>query len=90
MPTAFAMNEDKRFVYVLRSDRNARRHYVGFTSDVTKRLEWHNAGQNEHTVGDRPWHVLVTLEFRTAAAAGQFERYLKTGSGRAFAKRHFP
>jgi len=66
------------------------RHYVGLTSDVAKRLEWHNAGQNIHTVKDRPWRVIVTLEFETADAAGQFERYLKTGSGRAFAKRHFP
>lgn len=84
------MNADKRFVYVLRSDRNPRRHYVGLTSDVAARLEWHNAGQNEHTGRDRPWHVLVSLEFQSAEAAAQFERYLKTGSGRAFAKRHFP
>jgi putative endonuclease len=84
------MNQDKRFVYVLRSNRNPRRHYVGLTSDVQTRLDWHNAGQNEHAVRDRSRHVLVSLEFRTAEAAGQFERYLKTGSGRAFAKRHFP
>ena len=84
------MNPDKRFVYVLRSDQNPRRHYVGLTSDVAARLEWRNAGQNQHTAKDRPWHLLVSLEFRTADAAGQFERYLKTGSGRAFAKRHFP
>ena len=76
------MNQDKRFVYVLRSDRNPRRHYVGLTSDVQTRLDWHNAGQNEHTIHDRPWHVLVSLEFRTAEAAGQFERYLKTGGCR--------
>ena len=81
---------DRRFVYVLRRDRNPRRHYGGLTADVAQRLEWHNAGQNEHTSRDRPWHLLVALEFRTADAAGQFERYFKTGSGRAFAKRHFP
>jgi predicted GIY-YIG superfamily endonuclease len=75
------MNQDKRFVYMLRSDRNPRRHDVGLTSDVVARLEWHNAGHNEQTVRDRPWHILVSLEFRTAEAAGQFERYLKTGSG---------
>lgn len=84
------MNDDKRFVYVLRSDRNPRRHYVGLTSSVARRLEWHNAGQNEHTARDRPWHVIVSLEFRATEAAAQFERYLKTGSGRAFTKRHFP
>ena len=84
------MHPAKRFVYVLRSERNPRRHYVGLTSVVGNRVEWHNAGQNEHTARDRPWHVIVTLEFRSAGAAGQFELYLKTGSGRAFAKRHFP
>jgi putative endonuclease len=84
------MNPDKCIVYVLRSDRNPRRHYVGLTSDVRERLDWHNAGQNEHTVRDRPWKVIATIEFAAADAAGQFERYLKTGSGRAFAKRHFP
>ena len=84
------MNPAKRFVYVLRSDRNPRRHYVGLTSDVPARLEWHNAGQNEHTARDRPWHVIVSCEFCAAEAAAQFERYLKTGSGRAFTKRHFP
>jgi putative endonuclease len=84
------MNPNKRFVYVLRSDQNPHRHYVGLTADVAARLGWHNAGQNEHTAKDRPWHLLLSLEFSTADAAGQFERYLKTGSGRAFAKRHFP
>lgn len=83
-------HEDRRYVYVLRSKRNARHHYVGQTSDVAKRLDWHNAGQNVYTAKDRPWNVIVTLEFETAEAAGKFERYLKTGSGRAFAKRHFP
>lgn len=83
------MHPDKRFVYVLRSDRNPRRHYVGLTTDVACRLAWHNAGQNEHTARHRPWHPIVTLEFRSAEAAAEFERYLKSGSGRAFAKRHF-
>ena len=83
-------HEERRFVYILRSRRNAKRHYTGVTSNVAKRLEWHNAGQNIHTARDRPWSVIVTLEFESTEAAGKFERYLKTGSGRAFAKRHFP
>ena len=60
------MHPDKRFVYVLRSNHNPRRQYVGLTSDVASRLEWHNAGQNEHTIRDRPWHVIVSVEFATA------------------------
>src|SRR6476659_847289 len=34
-------------------------------------------------------HLPVSLEFADALIAARFERYLKTGSGRAFAKRHF-
>lgn len=84
------MGDEKRIVYVLRSASDTERHYVGVTSDLEKRLAWHNAGQNVHTARNRPWTVIVSLEFRTEAAARAFERYLKTGSGRAFAKRHFP
>jgi predicted GIY-YIG superfamily endonuclease len=54
---------ERRFVYILRSDSNPARHYVGLTSDVPKRLRWHNAGQNLHTVRDRPWSIVVSLEF---------------------------
>jgi predicted GIY-YIG superfamily endonuclease len=76
-------------VYILRSEREPARHYVGITSDVRRRLEWHNAGQNVHTARDRPWQVVVAMEFPTQLEAYRFERYLKSGSGRAFAKRHF-
>ena len=81
---------DKRFVYLLRSESDPQRHYVGLTSDVPMRLRWHNAGQNTHTAQRRPWSLVVSLEFATESGARQFERYLKSGSGRAFAKRHFP
>ncbi len=79
----------KRFVYVLRSDVDPSRHYVGATSDVAARLEWHNHGPCGHTVEHRPWSVVVVIEFPTEQRAVRFEKYLKTGSGRAFAKRHF-
>ena len=76
----------KRFVYVLRSKASGKL-YVGVTSDVTRRLEAHNAGQNRSTAARRPWEVMVTIEFCTEPAALRFERYLKTGSGWAFVKR---
>jgi predicted GIY-YIG superfamily endonuclease len=79
----------KRFVYVLRSDFNPARHYVGVTTNVDERLWWHNNGRDGHTLHDRPWFIVVSLEFPSEAAALRFERYLKSGSGRAFAKRHF-
>jgi predicted GIY-YIG superfamily endonuclease len=83
------MAGERRFVYILRSEREPARHYVGITGDVQRRLRWHNAGQNVHTARDRPWHLVVTIEFPTQLEAYRFERYLKSGSGRAFAKRHF-
>ncbi len=83
------MQDDSRFVYVLVSAVDPNRHYVGLTSDVAMRLQVHNAGGSQHTAQHRPWRLIVALEFATPASALAFERYLKTGSGRAFAKRHF-
>jgi predicted GIY-YIG superfamily endonuclease len=77
-----------RFVYVLRSQIDRGRHYVGLTSDVDRRLDWHNHGPSGYTVRYRPWSVVVSIEFRTEHEAVRFERYLKSSSGRAFAKRH--
>lgn len=79
----------KRFVYILRSQSDPSRHYVGLTSNVENRLEWHNAGPSGQPVQHRPWSIVVSLEFADEQTALRFERYLKSGSGRAFAKRHF-
>lgn len=79
----------KRFVYVLQSLTNPERFYVGVTADVDRRLEWHNHGPTGHTLKHRPWAPLVVVEFAGEAQAFRFERYLKSGSGRAFAQRHF-
>ena len=81
--------DERRVVYVLRSDRDPARHYVGLTADVRSRLADHNSGESAHTAKYRPWRLAVSIEFETQAQAADFERYLKSGSGRAFAKRHF-
>ena len=79
----------KRFVYILRSQSDPKRHYTGITSDVERRLEWHDFGPSGHTVDHRPWSIVASIEFPSEAQAARFERYLKSGSGRAFASRHF-
>jgi len=79
----------KRFVYILRSGVDPGRHCVGVTSDVGNRLEWHNHGSFGHTAEHRPWSLVVIIEFPTEQQTLRFERYPKSGSGRAFAKRHF-
>jgi putative endonuclease len=83
------MQSDARFVYVLVSAADRDRHYVGLTTDVARRIDIHNSGGSHHTAQHRPWRLLVSLEFATNGTAVAFERYLKSGSGRAFAKRHF-
>jgi putative endonuclease len=79
----------KRYVYVLRSVPQPLKYYVGVSSDVSARLNMHNAGGVRYTAALRPWSVVASIEFSTEKAALDFEAYLKTGSGRAFAKRHF-
>jgi predicted GIY-YIG superfamily endonuclease len=79
----------RRFVYVLRSESDRERRYVGIAEKVEERLRWHNTGPCGYTVTHRPWSIAVSIEFPTERDAVRFERYLKSGSGRAFAKRHF-
>jgi len=59
--------------------------YTGLCADVQKRLAAHNAGQSPHTAKFKPWRLLSAHYFDDERVAAAFERYLKTGSGRAFA-----
>ena len=83
------MTGDKRFVYVLKTTAGMLRFYIGLSSDAKARLADHNAGHCPHTASRRPWELHVVIEFSDEGRAIRFERYLKSGSGRAFAKRHF-
>jgi predicted GIY-YIG superfamily endonuclease len=76
-------------VYILRSHKDRERYYVGVTRDLYDRIARHNAGLVPHSSKHRPWFLHVAIYFADAATATAFERHLKTGSGRAFAKRHF-
>jgi putative endonuclease len=64
------------------------RYYTGVTSDLSARLEAHNSGRCAHTSPNAPWEVDVFVQFADERRAVAFERYLKSGSGYAFAKRH--
>ena len=76
-------------VYVLQSEVDPERFYVGATTDPERRLEEHNSGKSVHTNKHKPWKLSVCIGFSDRAKALRFERYLKSGSGRAFAKKHF-
>lgn len=76
------------FVYVLQSIDHPDQFYTGVCKDVEARLEAHNGGRSPHTAKFRPWQLVSYHFFQNERTAADFERYLKSGSGRAFAKRH--
>jgi putative endonuclease len=83
------VSRSKRFVYILKSVAFPDEYYVGITSNMTARIAAHNEGLTRSTVDHRPGRTLVVIEFDEELPAIAFERYLKTGSGREFARRHF-
>src|SRR4051812_8933340 len=83
------MAADRCFVYIIKSLAIPDEYYVGITSNVDRRLRAHNDGLSGHTSRHRPWRILVVIEFDEQEPALRFERYLKSGSGREFARRHF-
>jgi putative endonuclease len=76
------------YVYLLRSKDHPDQTYVGSTSDLRKRLTEHNAGKSIHTNKFKPWNLMAYVALPQQHLAEELERYLKSGSGRAFAKRH--
>lgn len=78
----------KRTVYILQSECYPKQFYTGITSDVVQRLAAHNAGLSKHTSKWMPWRVVLEMTFLNDTDAFAFERYLKSGSGVAFAQKH--
>jgi predicted GIY-YIG superfamily endonuclease len=83
------MADAKRCVYVLNSTLDSTRYYTGVTANVRPRLIAHNNGRCLHTTRWKPWRIIVVVTFASEQRALDFERYLKSGSGCAFATRHF-
>jgi len=78
-----------KYVYLLRSTSHPDEKYIGITRDLQSRMVDHNSGKSPHTSKYKPWNLIVALKFEDDRKALAFEKYLKTGSGRAFANRHF-
>ena len=82
------LNFDRMFyAYILRSEKNPERLYYGFSSDLKKRLNIHNQGGNLSTKTGAPWALARYGGFESESTAIDFERYLKTASGKAFARK---
>ena len=77
------------YVYILVSETDEKAHHSGITRNLNARLIEHNRGKCPHTAKYTPWKIETAVAFRSDAKARRFERYLKAGSGREFARRHF-
>jgi predicted GIY-YIG superfamily endonuclease len=77
------------YTYILKTITQPEHHYIGSTTNLKHRLEAHNSGKCPHTSKYKPWKIKNAIWFDDAEKAIAFERYLKSGSGRTFAKRHF-
>ncbi len=76
-----------KYVYILHSIADCERHYTGIADDLKARLAKHNAGEVSHTSKFKPWRVNTYIAFSDEARAVAFEKYLKSSSGRAFARK---
>jgi predicted GIY-YIG superfamily endonuclease len=75
------------YVYILRSESDPPHFYTGFTENLEARLAHHNSGGDSHTAKHHPWRIKTTIAFTDREQALAFERYMKSPSGRAFAKK---
>ena len=75
------------YAYILHSESDPDRYYVGLTDNLRVRLRKHNNGGVPHTAKYRPWKIKTAIAFADKNRAADFERYLKSASGRAFAKK---
>jgi putative endonuclease len=76
-----------KYVYILASIAFPDRHYTGVTDDLRQRLAKHNSGGVSHTSKYKPWQLQTYFAFSDEKKAFAFEKYLKSASGRAFAKK---
>jgi putative endonuclease len=77
-----------KYVYILACEKGEH-FYVGVTDDVLARLAVHNSGHVTHTAKYMPWKLRTYIAFSEDERAFALERYLKSGSGRAFASKRF-
>jgi putative endonuclease len=78
---------DYFYTYVLRSI-NFNRNYVGFTTNLERRLNEHNSGKTKSTRPYRPWKILFSERFDTKTEALLREKFLKSGQGRDYIKKY--
>jgi len=77
------------YVYLLRSVNFSDKIYIGYTNNIDQRMITHNDGKSLYTKRYMPWRLQGYFAFQEKVSAIKFEKYLKSGSGKAFALKHF-
>lgn len=75
------------YVYLIQSERFPNQRYIGYSANLKQRLADHNAGYSKHTAKFKPWKLITYIAFSNEISAKNFETYLKSGSGQAFANK---
>lgn len=74
------------YVYILKCSDD--RYYIGCTNNLQDRVKRHEKGHIPATADRLPVTLVYYAAFLDSHKAYAFEKYLKSGSGRAFMKRH--
>jgi len=61
--------------------------YIGFTSNLNQRLEYHNYGKSRYTSKKMPWKIVYTENFKTRSEAIRREKFLKKQRNHEFYKK---
>jgi predicted GIY-YIG superfamily endonuclease len=76
------------YVYILHTQKKGADKYIGLTEDLPKRVSQHRNGEVIATKGVLPITLIWYCASTNRHTAATFEKYLKSGSGRAFVNRH--
>ena len=83
--SAYEIMTEPSLAFITSTSSKSSIFYYGHTSKNPKeRLKEHNAGVMKATKPHRPWRLVFYAAFETLEQAKDFERYLKSGSGKAF------
>ncbi|MCK4650597.1 GIY-YIG nuclease family protein [Candidatus Babeliales bacterium] len=75
------------YIYLIKSQKNPKKIYVGYTTNLKERLKKHNEGGSIFTSNYKPWELITCICFKNKGKALKFETYLKSHSGRIFAEK---
>jgi putative endonuclease len=78
----------KYFTYIIESVSN-KSWYIGHTSDINRRIEEHNVGENKSTRNKGPWRLIFLRDFETKLEANRFEMKLNKLRNRIFIKKQY-